>query len=113
MKPIYYNDEDEEIEIPTRWEICDTCRGGGTHVNPSIDGNGLSREDFDEDPDFREDYLSGIYDVICEECDGSGKVRVPDYECLTPEQQRAVDRYEEYSRELAWEENLRRRGIEY
>lgn len=66
------NDEGEvhEVELPATYEVCERCRGEGTHVNPSIDGNGLSREDFDEDPDFEEDYFNGVYDVTCEECGG-------------------------------------------
>jgi hypothetical protein len=39
-------------------------------VNPSIDGNGLTSADFDEDPDFREAYFSGAYDVPCPWCHG-------------------------------------------
>lgn len=58
----------------TEWKICPTCRGNGTIVNPSIDGNGLSREDFDEDPDFEEAYFRGDYDISCPDCEG-GKYR--------------------------------------
>lgn len=51
---------------------CPTCRGNGTHVNPAVDGNGLTSDDIDEmgGDDFMEDYLGGVYDVICEECGG-------------------------------------------
>jgi len=51
---------------------CPTCRGSGTHVNPAVDGNGLTAEDIDElgGDDFMEDYLGGVYDVICDECRG-------------------------------------------
>lgn len=59
------------------WTICDCCRGAGKHVNPSVDGHGLSREDFDQDPDFAEAYFSGGYDVSCAECGGTGKVKSP------------------------------------
>jgi hypothetical protein len=57
----------------SKWQICFVCRGDGTHVNPSIDGNGLTREDFDEDPDFADAYMSGVYDIRCDACDGTGK----------------------------------------
>lgn len=50
--------------------MCGTCGGKGNHVNPSIDAHGLSREDFDEDPGFEEDYFQGVYDVSCYECGG-------------------------------------------
>jgi len=74
-------DDGEEVEhvLPARWEICDRCEGDGHHVNPSIDGNGLTAEDF-EDEDFREGYFGGRYDVRCFTCSGSGKVLVVDAE---------------------------------
>jgi hypothetical protein len=65
------NGEGELVEIPAVYEVCGTCDGKGSHVNPSIDSHGLSREDFDEDPDFAEDYFTGRYDVPCAECHGS------------------------------------------
>jgi hypothetical protein len=54
----------------TVWAVCPTCEGEGKHVNPSIDSHGISREEFDEDPDFEEAYFSGAYDVTCVECKG-------------------------------------------
>ena len=66
------------VEIPAKYEVCSRCGGEGKHVNPAIDGNGLSREDFDADPDFEEGYLSGRYDVRCEECGGERVTLVPD-----------------------------------
>ena len=57
------------------WIICPACRGNGSHVNPNIDAGGLSTEDFENDPDFAEDYFDGTYDVQCNVCRGSGKVR--------------------------------------
>jgi len=72
IKFIRITDEGDEVEIalPAKYEVCQTCEGQGKHVNPAIDGNGLSREDFDEDPDFRESYFNGDYDVTCQECGG-------------------------------------------
>jgi len=78
-KPITITDgEGLEIELATRFEVCDRCEGSGSHVNPSIDGNGLSREDFDEDPDFEEAYFAGRYDVPCYECRGERVITVVD-----------------------------------
>lgn len=64
------------------WAICNRCSGNGHIVNPSIDGNGLTREDFEQDPDFEEAYFSGMYDIPCPDCVG-GKVRVPNVARLT------------------------------
>lgn len=58
------------------WEICPLCEGHGKHVNPSIDASGLTSEDFAEDPDFADDYMSGAYDVTCNQCHGRGSVVV-------------------------------------
>lgn len=57
-----------------RWIICVVCDGDGTTVNPAIDGNGLSAEDFHDDPDFAEEYMRGTYDIACRACGGSGKM---------------------------------------
>jgi hypothetical protein len=57
------------------WLICPVCDGEGKTVNPDIDANGLTREDFDEDPDFAEDYRSGLYDITCAACNGQRVVK--------------------------------------
>lgn len=76
----------KEVEFPVVFEVCGTCDGRGKHVNPSIDSHGLTALDFDEDPDFRENYLSGMYDVSCNECGGRRVVPVLDEIRATPEQ---------------------------
>lgn len=85
----------EDFVLPARYEVCHRCRGTKTHVNPSIDGNGLSREDMDDFGDeFFEDYMSGVYDVICEECHGEGLLLVVDEQRCTPEQLAEFNEYE-------------------
>jgi hypothetical protein len=63
--------------VRVRFEVCPTCKGRGEHVNPSIDANGLTREDFDQDPGFAEGYFRGDYNVACYLCDGLRVVPVP------------------------------------
>lgn len=87
-----YDDGEEEVEFPMCWEVCPTCDGNGKYVNPSIDSHGLTHEDF-EDPDFKESYLSGGYDVQCAECKGRRVVPEIDEAALTPEQKA---KYEEH-----------------
>ena len=53
-----------------KWMICPVCEGEGKTVNPAIDCNGLTAEDFHEDPDFFEDYMNGTYDITCRACSG-------------------------------------------
>jgi hypothetical protein len=81
----YNNEEGEEVTLRCKFEVCHRCRGTGTHVNPAVDGHGISPEEFAEDPDFEEAYFSGVYDVRCEECNGDRVVPVPDPERNSPE----------------------------
>jgi hypothetical protein len=80
-----YNPPKPPADFPTTWAICDECRGDGTVVNPSIDAGGISSEEFFEDPEFAEDYMAGKFDVACNYCSGSGKVRVIDRDACDPE----------------------------
>lgn len=69
-EPIY-------IDIPVKMLVCSSCDGRGCYVNPNIDRHGLSREDFDQDPDFADDYRSGMFNIQCEHCLGSNVVPWP------------------------------------
>jgi hypothetical protein len=71
------------------WMLCPVCNGEGTTVNPNIDANGLTADDFLEDPDFREDYMSGVYDITCAACNG---LRVVKTERIVELAQNAEDR---------------------
>ena len=57
------------------WIVCVVCEGEGTTVNPDIDSCGLTRDDFEYDPDFMEDYMSGAYDITCRACGGRRVIR--------------------------------------
>ena len=101
-------DHDDDEPTPPRdkspWVICDLCHGEGTHVNPAIDGHGLSREDFDDDPDFAESYMRGDYDVPCAQCGGSGKVRESELAAIHERQrERAEDRRTRAAEDGDWE----------
>lgn len=71
-----------EVRLPTHKEVCSVCRGEGSTVNPSIDCNGLSAEDFREDPDFAEEYMRGTYDEQCRHCGGLRVVDVVDWDAV-------------------------------
>lgn len=75
-----HEDGDEEITLPTTWQICGTCRGNGTS---SAYLGAFSQDDMAEDPDFAEDYMAGQYDRSCDECDGEGKIKVVDVDRLS------------------------------
>lgn len=93
-----YDEEDdgvyeEEVTIPIRLEVCSTCCGRGKIVNPSVDGDGWTRHDFDEDPDFEEAYFRGDYDIRCTTCYGANVEGVPDEGRMNPEQKAAWATY--------------------
>jgi hypothetical protein len=101
---------EDEITVPAKYGVCETCDGKGKHVNPSIDAHGLSAEDFDEDPGFREDYFSGVYDQECNECYGRRVSFVVDESRCTPDQLKAVyasqEGHDSYERQCAAERRM-------
>lgn len=99
-----------EVEFPATREKCDRCDGTGTHVNPAIDGNGLTQEDFDAEPGFFEDYMGGHYDVICEECGGEKIVLVIDREAADPAMLKLLDEAEQAEWECRAAEEAERRA---
>jgi hypothetical protein len=77
------DDGDEEVhELPSKFEVCGTCEGHGTHLHPAIGQHAYSTEEFDRefDEDERREYFKrgGMYDVQCEECKGLRVVPVVD-----------------------------------
>jgi len=96
-------DEEKSFTVPAVFEVCERCQGKGTHTNPAIDGNGLTARDFAEDPDFKEDYFSGVFDVACEECHGNRVVPVINYDRVPKEVQGLLDAEEERQSEMAKE----------
>ena len=76
----------EEVthRLPAKFEICGQCEGSGKHVNPSVDCCGLSSDDFEQDPDFEQDYFAGVFDVTCYTCKGKRVVSVLDEKKCDP-----------------------------
>jgi hypothetical protein len=84
-----WTDDDTETEIeitvPTVRAVCFRCNGNGVHDHPAF-ANGISPEQFAEDPDFETDYFRGAYDVFCSECDGAKVVDEIDWQRFEREQ---------------------------
>lgn len=114
MKPqfLVYNDDGEQVPLPSKLEVCWRCRGEGVHDHEAFE-NGISQDQFDEDPDFRVDYMRGRYDVQCSECHGLRVVAVPDEERLNADQKRWLEEHRQYRREEAAERAMRARGIQF
>jgi len=97
-----------DVWLRFTYVVCELCGGTGKHVDPGIDSHGLSREDFNEDPDFADAYFSGQYDVTCYEC--KGKRVVPELDdCAQAEafwEQQAMHaqciRDDQYEREMGY-----------
>lgn len=103
--PIVFLDDDSEVQLPTKKEVCAACRGNGTHVNPSIDSHGISAEEMAEDPDFAESYMRGDYDVTCYVCGGLRVVDVVDEDRCDAQ---LLQRYQDQQRERAQDEAAER-----
>jgi hypothetical protein len=74
------NDVEETFVFNCTYAVCNLCDGRGSHVNPSIDAHGIPAEEFHDDPDFAEEYFSGMYDIPCNKCEGRRVVSIIDEE---------------------------------
>lgn len=83
------------VRVNVKFVVCPLCKGKGKHVNPSIDASGISAEDFEDDPSFKEDYLSGLFDVPCFACKGERVQIELDREANPPLIVKAIDEKEE------------------
>lgn len=70
--------EDGEVLIPVKFEVCHLCGGTGRHVDPNVDSHGICADEWDDmGPDGQEAYMSGAYDVTCYECSGRNVIPIP------------------------------------
>lgn len=103
---------EEEKAFPAKYEVCSTCDGKGSHVNPSIDSHGIGAEEWDRDwdEDDREAYFDGRYDVPCAECHGARVAPVLDEDRCTPEDVaqvgKIVEEHYAYQRECRHEREM-------
>lgn len=74
------DDYEELVTVPIVFTVCPTCDGKGQYTNPSIDEEGITPEEFERDPDFRESYFAGRYQIPCGACKGKRVVVTLDAE---------------------------------
>ena len=89
-----YDEDGNETErtLPMVWAICGCCRGEGKsslYLGAITQSDRQPGGDWDDPEDF-EEYMRGGYDRVCDECGGSGKVRVVDHEKLTDAEAEAL-----------------------
>ena len=84
-----------------QWAICNCCHGNGGVDHPAF-ANGFTSEEWDDmgqdwdcegETTGQDRYLSGAYDVPCDECNGSGKVRQPIFQAMSRDERRAYVRF--------------------
>ena len=110
IKAIIDDEEDNAlVELILKPDVCHRCNGTGKTLYGSLEGMAFTQSDFDEDPDFREELMDGVYDVPCPDCMNTGVVLTLD-ENENPKEivERIMD-YAELKLELAREDAHNRR----
>ncbi|MEN6620820.1 MAG: hypothetical protein ABFD50_04670 [Smithella sp.] len=100
MKIELYDEEKDcmvEYDLPHEFQLCPVCKGKGTHVNYNI--GAITQEEFDNDPQFYEDYRNGVYDVECERCKGLRVIEVVNKRALNSKQKEIFARYQEMEKD--------------
>ena len=106
--------EIDGVLIPSTVEVCGSCSGRGTHVNPDIDSDGITADEMSElGEDFQESYISGAYDVKCNQCNGNKVIAVVNHEACNIRQLAIVDEEMDGIAEENHARYCRSRGIEY
>lgn len=99
-----------EILLPATRIVCPYCNGSGTELGHGLKGVCISSESLD-DPDFRESYFGGDFDVACSSCKGTNVVLELDWDSLSDKMKVRVNlQMEQESRDFAESEGERRMG---
>lgn len=98
--PVLYCEDDSEIELPWKWQVCAACSGHGK--SSAYLGAYTASERDEAGPEFMDAYMRGEFDRPCISCDGTGKHKVADCAAMTPEHRA------EYRRQCQEEADFRR-----
>lgn len=87
------NGDEQLVDLPGEYEVCDLCRGTGKMTNRSI--GAITSDEWERDWDYeeREAYMNGRYDVLCDECNGKRVVWGIDLEAFEKLNKEAYDHY--------------------
>jgi len=92
--------EQVRVTLPGRLVVCPRCNGRGV-VDHEAFSNGISPEEFAEDPEFAEQYRSGMFDVTCHICQGKNVVPEPNVDQFSPEQHELWEVHQEFMKGLS------------
>ena len=111
IKAIIDDSEEDNtlVELVLKPEICCRCNGTGKTLYGSLEGMAFTQSDFDEDPDFREELMDGVYDVSCPNCASMGAVLTLDADQNSKEIVTRITKYVELKLELAREDAYNQR----
>ena len=85
------------VQCETKFVICPTCNGRGTHTNPNIDCGGITASEWAEwGPEEQDRYMSGGYDVTCSHCNGEKVIQEFEYDTKNPLYNWCCERLQEY-----------------
>jgi hypothetical protein len=76
---------------PAKYEVCQTCHGRGKCMPEAMRTHAYSQEDFEQDPELRDQMLSGGYDKTCYACKGERVVLVENWSYMTTKQRRTLN----------------------
>ncbi len=94
-------DDEGCITFSAKFEVCSVCQGSGTHVNPNIDSNGITSDEWERDWSYedRQAYIGGTYNVTCYNCNGMRVTPSIDERYLSAEQRELVSFIQKRRRE--------------
>ncbi|WP_459606120.1 hypothetical protein, partial [Enterobacter hormaechei] len=91
-----------------KYIICHQCEGHGTMENPAFE-NGFTQSEMAEwEPEMREKYFAGAFDVRCDVCAGDGKLSVPNVAAMSFSERRVLAARRRDERLQAADERLSR-----
>lgn len=100
---VYDKTGDETVhKLPAKYIVCPNCDGCGTDRGASVecDGGGFTSSEWaDQDDDFKQDYLAGVYDKTYGYCDGKRVVLIPNRDQIEPALLDEIDEAEQDERD--------------
>ena len=95
------DDAAQSASMKFRFAICECCEGHGKVSHPAF-SNGITSSEWGEwDEEDRRSYMNGDYDVKCDFCNGSGKVKEPNIRQMNYAEKREIVRQQQDRRIMA------------